>query len=83
MFDPRFPDTSPAVGQGQPRGLERQDNVPRCAPLSDRSLRPAREAFREAWGQSIMAFEEAWKEYVKAEYKIKETAVHTKRSRRK
>jgi hypothetical protein len=45
--------------------------------------RPAREAFSEAWGKSILAFEEEWKEYVKTEYSVQEMVVPSKRNRRR
>jgi hypothetical protein len=45
--------------------------------------RPAREAFMEIWGFSVLGFEERWREYVKTNYKVHEVIAPSKRLRSK
>ncbi|MHC4941923.1 MAG: hypothetical protein ACYTG7_02780 [Planctomycetota bacterium] len=45
--------------------------------------RPAREAFMEIWGMSVLGFEEKWREYVRAQYKVFEKVAPSKRIRSK
>jgi len=43
--------------------------------------KPARDAFREIWGMSVLGFEEKWKEYVIKEYSAAPDPASTKRKR--
>ncbi|MFH2001904.1 MAG: hypothetical protein ABIK28_19650 [Planctomycetota bacterium] len=63
--------------------LDKRKTLDFCVILKQN--RPAREAFYEVWGASILNFEAQWREYVKQEYKvlIGNNIVSTRRTRSK